>query len=74
VTDGERLAALRQHVTEQLDYLKRFFYHHECNIPEPTEDDYYDYVLAQGEQKALLALLLGLYDAGLNAASLHARR
>lgn len=57
MSDTERLAALKKHMTERLDYLERLIYHHQCNIPEPTMNEQREYGEAWGEKQALLAVM-----------------
>lgn len=53
MTDSQKLQALRQYIAERAAWLKDFIYHHECNIPEPTMNEQYDYAAACGELAAL---------------------
>lgn len=68
MNDSERLAALRTYVTERLAHLDRLLTYHRGRVEDPGDDhfhdenSYFDYVMALGEQKALLALLPG-FDA-----------
>lgn len=41
------------YITERLEYLDRFIYHHECNIPEPNFQEQSEYHQAYGERQAL---------------------
>lgn len=42
-----------QYITERLEYLDRFIYHHQCNIPEPDVQEEREYHQAWGERQAL---------------------
>lgn len=58
-THGQKaglLLALRLYVEKRRDYLNRLRYHHECNIPEPTEEEQAEYLEALAELKALPAI------------------
>lgn len=58
-THGSRVAlllALRLFVERRRHYLTGLLYHHECNIPEPTEEEQAEYLEALAELKALPAI------------------
>lgn len=56
MTDSEKIETLRQYIASRLAYLVSLIYHHQCNIPEPTMSEQYDYAAACGEHDALCRL------------------
>lgn len=56
MTDSEKLAMVHKHLEDELKRLSKVIYHYRANINEPDSEQQIDYLMALGEQCALMEL------------------